>query len=106
MADKEKSFSEQIEDLKKEIDNLPEDKQDLAGKILESYAERVNNTNKLSKEIDDYIENNPEFNPLYITNRPEGLSYEAYKILRRASRKTIKGYIKHNKQKLVRLRKG
>lgn len=106
MENKEKNFDEQILDLKKELESLPEDQQELAEKILESYAERSNKTEVIANEIDKYIVDHPDFDPLLVTKRPEDMSYDAYKILRKAGKRSIKEYIKYSKGKRVRLRKG
>lgn len=92
--EKNKTFEEQINDIREQLNSLPEDKQEFAEAILNKYAESVNETERVNKEIDDYMKANPNFDPVSFISRPEGMSQNAYKIIRRAAKESVKAHLK------------
>jgi hypothetical protein len=50
--------------------------------------------NQLEQQAKVFSEANPGFDMLTLTKRPEGMSWELYKFIRKVSNKTLKRYIK------------
>jgi len=50
--------------------------------------------NTLEQQAKEFSENNPKFDMLTLTKRPEGMSWELYKFIRKISNKTLRNYVR------------
>lgn len=61
------------------------------GEIKERNESFINTLEQQAKEFSD---NNPDFDMLLMTKRPDDMSWELYRFIRKVSNKTLKNYIR------------
>lgn len=49
---------------------------------------------KLTKELETWVENNPDTSLLFINKRPDDMSYELYRLARKSARKSASKILK------------